>query len=44
MLRKFSRDPLVIKATRTDAIWGLANLMDDARVAAGDAQETRRRC
>lgn len=34
MLRKFSRDPLVIKATRTDAIWGLANLMDDARVAA----------
>ena len=36
MLRKFSRDPLVIKATRTDAVRGLANLMDDARRAAGD--------
>lgn len=35
MLRKFSRDPLVIKATRVDAVWGLANLMDDARQAAG---------
>lgn len=35
MLRKFSRDPLVIKGTRTDAVWGLANLMDDARRAAG---------
>jgi alpha-beta hydrolase superfamily lysophospholipase len=30
MLRKLSRDPLVIKETRVDAIWGLANLMDDA--------------
>jgi len=36
MLRKFSRDPLVIKATRTDAVWGLVNLMDDARGAASD--------
>jgi alpha-beta hydrolase superfamily lysophospholipase len=36
MLRKFSRDPLVIKKTRTDAVWGLVNLMDDARRAAGD--------
>lgn len=35
MLRKFSRDPLVIKGTRSDAVWGLANLMDDARLAAG---------
>ena len=35
MLRKFSRDPLVIKETRPDAVWGLVNLMDDAREAAG---------
>jgi acylglycerol lipase len=35
MLRKFSRDPLVIKQTRTDAIWGLVNLMDAGREAAG---------
>ena len=35
MLRKFSRDPLVIKQTRTDAVWGLVNMMDDARLAAG---------
>jgi acylglycerol lipase len=28
MLRKFSRDPLVIKDTRVDAVWGLVNLMD----------------
>lgn len=35
MLKKFSRDPMVIKATRTDAVWGLVNLMDDARQAAG---------
>jgi alpha-beta hydrolase superfamily lysophospholipase len=33
MLRKYSRDPLVIKETRADAVWGLANLMDDARAA-----------
>ena len=33
MLRKFSRDPLVIKKTRTDAVWGLTNLMDEARAA-----------
>lgn len=39
MLRKFSRDPLVIKATRPDAIWGLVNLMDDARKAAGELKE-----
>lgn len=30
MLRALSRDPLVIKETRVDAIWGLVNLMDDA--------------
>jgi len=28
MLRALGRDPLVIKETRVDAIWGLANLMD----------------
>ena len=28
MLRKLFRDPLVIKKTRVDAIWGLVNLMD----------------
>lgn len=28
MLRKYSRDPLVIKDTRIDAVWGLVNLMD----------------
>ena len=30
MLRALGRDPLVIKETRVDAIWGLANLMDRA--------------
>jgi alpha-beta hydrolase superfamily lysophospholipase len=35
MLRKFSRDPLVIKATRVDAIHGLCDLMDDASRAPG---------
>lgn len=30
MLRKLFRDPLVIKKTRVDAIWGLVNLMDEA--------------
>jgi acylglycerol lipase len=34
MLRALSRDPKVIKATRIDAIWGLANLMDAALDAA----------
>jgi len=33
MLRKFSRDPLVLKETRADAVWGLADLMDAARKA-----------
>jgi acylglycerol lipase len=33
-LRRLSRDPLVIKATRVDAFWGLVNLMDDALAAA----------
>lgn len=30
MLRALARDPKVIKETRIDAIWGLANLMDAA--------------
>lgn len=35
MLRDLSRDPLVIKSTRVDAIKGLADLMDVAKVSAG---------
>lgn len=31
MLRQNSRDPLFQKKTRSDAVWGLVNLMDDAR-------------
>jgi alpha-beta hydrolase superfamily lysophospholipase len=34
MLRALSRDPLVIKATRVDTVWGLVNLMDRALAAA----------
>lgn len=34
MLRKYSRDPLVIKDTRIDAVWGLVDLMDAALAAA----------
>tara|TARA_B100000315_G_scaffold260282_1_gene320541 strand:- start:122 stop:1093 length:972 start_codon:yes stop_codon:yes gene_type:complete len=30
MLRALRRDPLFIKRTRVDTIWGLVNLMDDA--------------
>jgi alpha-beta hydrolase superfamily lysophospholipase len=33
MLRAYSRDPLVQKDTRTDAVYGLVNLMDDGRHA-----------
>jgi alpha-beta hydrolase superfamily lysophospholipase len=33
MLRALSRDPLVIKKTRVDAIFGLVNLMDEALAA-----------
>jgi alpha-beta hydrolase superfamily lysophospholipase len=35
MLRGLGRDPLVIKETRVDAVWGLVNLMDKALAAAG---------
>jgi len=34
MLRALGRDPLVIKQTRVDAVWGLVNLMDEAMAAA----------
>ncbi|HET6223015.1 MAG TPA: alpha/beta fold hydrolase [Dongiaceae bacterium] len=34
MLRKLSRDPLVIKETRVDTLYGLVNLMDSAYEAA----------
>ncbi|PJI40209.1 MAG: alpha/beta hydrolase [Ferrovibrio sp.] len=33
MLRRLSRDPLFIKATRVDAVHGLVNLMDEAALA-----------
>lgn len=34
MLRALGRDPLVIKNTRIDAMWGIVNLMDEALAAA----------
>ncbi len=34
MLRAWARDPLVIKATRVDVLYGVANLMDRATAAA----------
>jgi alpha-beta hydrolase superfamily lysophospholipase len=34
MLQALARDPLVIKKTRADAVWGLVNLMDEAYDAA----------
>ncbi|HEY1261009.1 MAG TPA: alpha/beta fold hydrolase [Stellaceae bacterium] len=34
MLRALARDPMVIKETRVDTIWGLVNLMDAALAAA----------
>lgn len=34
ILKELSKDPLVIKATRVDAIYGLTNLMDQALAAA----------
>lgn len=38
MLRAMGRDPLVIKATRVDALWGITDLMDRARAAAPQIQ------
>jgi len=34
MLRALGRDPLVIKNTRIDSMWGIVNLMDAAQAAA----------
>ena len=36
MLRALGRDPLVIKSTRVDAVYGLVNLMDAALAAASE--------
>lgn len=36
MLRALSRDPLVLKESRVDALWGLTNLMDEAMADAGE--------
>jgi acylglycerol lipase len=33
MMRALAHDPLFQKQTRADAVWGLVNLMDDARTA-----------
>lgn len=38
MLRALGRDPLVIKATRVESIYGLTNLMDEAFASASDLQ------
>jgi alpha-beta hydrolase superfamily lysophospholipase len=35
MLRELGRDPLVIKTTRVDAVYGLSTLMDEALASAG---------
>ncbi len=40
MLRGLGRDPLVIKATRLDALYGLADLMDAALADAGKLSAT----
>ncbi len=40
MLRALSQDPLVIKETRIDAVYGLANLMDQALEKASRLQTT----
>lgn len=36
MLRALGRDPLVIKATRVDVLYGVSNLMDSALAASSD--------
>ena len=38
MLRELSRDPLVIKETRIDSVYGLTDLMDRALASAGKLQ------
>ena len=44
MLRALGRDPLFQKQTRTDTLYGLVNLMDEARTAPDATVTTRRRC
>ncbi len=39
VLRAMQRDPLIIKSTRIDAIWGLVDLMDRAMVAAPELKD-----
>jgi alpha-beta hydrolase superfamily lysophospholipase len=39
MLRAQRDDPLVIKETRVDTLWGLVNLMDEALSGAGDLNQ-----
>ena len=39
MLRAMGRDPLVIKGTRIDAIYGLVGLMDEAYIKVGDLRQ-----
>ena len=36
MLRALGRDPLVIKATRVDVLYGVSNLMDNAQLATSE--------
>ncbi|QVL50846.1 MAG: lysophospholipase [Thiocapsa sp.] len=38
MLQAMGKDPLVIKATRVDALWGITDLMDRAQATAGRLQ------
>ncbi|MCG6896693.1 MAG: alpha/beta hydrolase [Thiocapsa sp.] len=38
MLQAMGADPLVIKATRIDALWGITDLMDRARMSAASLQ------
>jgi alpha-beta hydrolase superfamily lysophospholipase len=38
MLRAMGQDPLVIKATRIDALWGITDLMDRAQASASRLQ------
>jgi len=39
MLRELGRDPLVIKTTRVDAVYGLSNLMDKALSTSGSLSD-----
>jgi alpha-beta hydrolase superfamily lysophospholipase len=41
MLRAMSADPLVVKATRVDALWGVTNVMDQAMLGAPELDRAR---